>query len=323
MPASADPDPTADVGGEPDEPVASLAEKVYLGTSGGKRSVVGIYIRSSCGTQCVSDDVATGTLVSGVGLVTAAHAVPTELLTQYAPNLFWGPVAVTYADPDTNATYCLTRTWGSKLGTCSLAYGSSDYRSMIMYLSPDFVGSHGEPQQTGHDIAVILDYTLGWPHEIADGKDYALLAYRSVRNSRVFQTVTVGDKFTVVGFGDSKTDKTGSGTLRYDPDLLDADWVGPEHFYNFAKEVRVCGGDSGSPALVFAKDGKAISIGVLSNVSDKIGTCATVNAKQRYALTAADIDWIQTTLSDQGATCVRKLGYAVSSTLGYDVLQCD
>lgn len=186
-------------------------------------------------------------------------------------------------------------------------------------VNPDYSGGVEPETDTGDDVAILVNDAT-WPSIASTKDDWIRVAYGSTRNGVNGNAVRNGDRFKVVGFGASNPQPPiTSGVLRTDPDLVKIDWLGSAHFFDEASSVRVCEGDSGSPALVFA-DTTPITVGTLSSVSSKTGFCANSGAKQRWSLTQHNIDWIRSMLQSLGS-CTNK-GYVVSATLGYSVVEC-
>jgi len=304
------------VGSAPDEQTGQITQPIFQGVAGDGIAVVGLMFRTepcdlASGTCNVND--CTGAIVSSHVILTAGHCVTEAGWQAGSQNLFTGSVAVTYMDPRDRTFKCLTRTNGSTAGDCVFTDG--DFRVMVGLVDPSFKSAVTDVR---HDVAVIGNASLSWPG--LDRTDAARIATGSTRNGVNGPAARTGDGFTASGFGFDGTPFS-VGTLRFGPDLVRVDSVSGGVITNKASSVRMCKGDSGSPAMVYMSAGHPITIGVHSGSPSRTDSCATPGTQQTWAQTDTEIDFINQGLALFGTPCTN-VGYILAQGLGVTVREC-
>jgi V8-like Glu-specific endopeptidase len=295
-----------------DEPTGQITEPIFGGTPGSGPAVVGLIVRqqpcSAPTSLCVANDC-TGAIVSRNAILTAGHCI-TDTWHKFGSNLYVGPVAVTYMDPRDRTFKCLTRTTGSIVGACSNT--DADYTSMVGLVD----ASGNTTTGVAHDIAVIGTGQLNWPG--LDQTDAARIATSSARDGGTGAAARVGDSFNAIGYGGDGTNSLRG--LRFAPAAVRVDSVSGGVIGNNANAVRMCKGDSGSPAMVYLSAGHPITFGVHSG-GPHSGDCTTPGARQNWAQTQTEIGVINQGLAIFGTPCT-DTRYAMTANIVMNVREC-
>ena len=127
---------------------------------------------------------------------------------------------------------------------------------------------------------------------------------------------------TIAMFGCSGADGTRpGGTLRFDPDGVRVDSVSAGVITNNASSVRMCKGDSGSPAMVYNSPGHPITMGVHSSSPQRTNGCATPGTPQTWAQAETEIGFINQGFVLFGAACTN-VSYVLAPNITMSVREC-
>ena len=185
---------------------------------------------------------------------------------------------------------------------------------MAGLVDPSYAGT----TDVRHDVALIGNNSLTWPG--LDQTDSARIATGSTRNGMSGAAARTGDAFTAVGNGGDGTSSLG-GTLEFDPDGVRVDSVSAGVIAKRASSVRMCRGDSGSPAMLYHSAGHPITMGVHSSSASHSNSCTTPGAQQFWAQTETEIGFINQAFVLFGAACT-DVGYILAPGIGMSVREC-
>lgn len=283
----------------PPAEIGSVAAAIVDGRLGADRGIVGLTFRpNDCDPTigCTTPNC-TGVIVADGVILTAAHCLRNAGWGHAGDDdSFIGEVGVTYFD---ETHKCVTRAAGNLQGTCSVVLEND------VVVATGIVHPNASPNNPAFDIGVLHTGTH-WASFGIGRDELVRLALSSTRNGTTTTALQRGDSFAAYGFGANGS--ADPAALRFDPDPVDVDEVTNSPatgllLRNTADRVRMCKGDSGSPAYVHTVTGLPISAGLLSAGSDS-ATCNPEGTTQVWTMLQTSADFIRTTLEGTfGATC--------------------
>ncbi|HET8933838.1 MAG TPA: hypothetical protein VFN67_10375 [Polyangiales bacterium] len=302
------------------EEIGGLAQPILNGVIGSQRGIVGLtFVPNNCGASC-NTPTCTGAIIADGIIMTAGHCLrEAGWGSGGAADTLTGEVAITTLDPSTNTHRCLTSSDENIEGICN-ARSAGDVVVATGVIHPRAI-----PNSAQFDIGIFRT-GMSWTGFGVDHRFIVRMALSSTRDGEVTTALKQDDDFIAVGFGFSGRTLDPEG-LKTDPDPVWVDEVTNSAatgmvLRNNADSVRMCRGDSGSPAFILSPGDVSISAGVLSTGSESLGSCSPEGTPQMWTMLQTSADFIQSTMRRFYTTCTTA-DLAIDSRVSVQVLECN